>query len=51
MFSVMFSSYGVLALDDLLKGHKMNGEHFCDVALEEARWAVTPITYYREKWN
>jgi hypothetical protein len=33
-----------LVLDDFPKWHEMNGEYFCDVVLEEARWAVMPIT-------
>jgi hypothetical protein len=39
----MFSGYGLLALDDLPKGLKINVQYFCNVVLEEARQAVMTI--------
>jgi hypothetical protein len=44
MFTVIFSSYGLLALHDFPKGLKVNRQYFCDVVLEEARRAVSANT-------
>jgi hypothetical protein len=44
MFTVMFSGYRLLALDDSAKRLNMNSHYFCDVVLEEARRAVMAIT-------
>jgi hypothetical protein len=40
----VFNGYGLMALDDLPKGPKMNGQYFCAVVLEEARRAAMAIT-------
>jgi hypothetical protein len=44
MFTVMFSGYRLLALDDSAKRLNMNSHYFCDVVLEEARRAAMAIT-------
>jgi hypothetical protein len=43
MFTLLFSGYGLLVLDSLPKGCKMNSQYFCDVVLGEAKRAVTTI--------
>jgi hypothetical protein len=44
MFTVLFSGDGLLVLDDLQRGLKMNSQYFCEVVREEARMAVITIT-------
>jgi hypothetical protein len=49
MFTLVFSGYGLLALDNLPKGLKLNSQYFCDAVLEEVWRAVIAIT--KKKWN
>jgi hypothetical protein len=44
MFTVVFSCYKLLALDNVPKWLKVNNQYFCDVILEETRRAVIIIT-------
>jgi hypothetical protein len=44
MFALIFSGYGLLALDKSPTECKMNNQYFCDVVLEEAQRSVTPMT-------
>jgi hypothetical protein len=44
MFTLIFSGHGLLALDKLPKGCKMNSQSFCDVVLEQAQRFVTAMT-------
>jgi hypothetical protein len=44
MFTVMFSGFGVLALNDLPNELKTNRKYCCDVVLEEVRRALIGIT-------
>jgi hypothetical protein len=43
MFTRIFSGHGLLTLNQLPKGQKMNGQYFCDVVLQETREALTSI--------
>jgi histone-lysine N-methyltransferase SETMAR len=44
MFALIFSGHGLVALDKLPKGCKMNSQYFCDVVVEDAKRSVTAIT-------
>jgi hypothetical protein len=44
MFTLIFSDHGLLALDKLPEGCKMNRQYFCDVVREEAKRSVTAMT-------
>jgi hypothetical protein len=43
MFTLIFSGYGLLTLNQLPQGQNMNSQYFCDVVLEETREALTSI--------
>jgi hypothetical protein len=43
MFTLIFSVYGLLTLNQLPKGQNMNSQYFCDVVLEETKEALTSI--------
>jgi hypothetical protein len=43
MFTLIFSGYGLLTLNQLPKGQKMNSQYFCDVVLQETREALTSL--------
>jgi hypothetical protein len=44
MFTLLFSGHGLLGLDKLPKGCKINRQYFCDVIREGAKRSVTAIT-------
>jgi hypothetical protein len=41
MLTLFFSGSGLLTLNQLPKGQKMNSQYFCDVLLQETREALT----------
>ena len=43
MFTLILSGYGLLTLNQLPKGQKMNRKYFCDVVLQETREILTSI--------
>jgi hypothetical protein len=43
MFTLIFSGYGPLTLNQLPKGQKLNSQYFCDVVFQETREALTSI--------
>jgi hypothetical protein len=40
---LFISGYGLLTLNQLPKGQKMNSQYFCDVVLQETRESLTSI--------
>jgi hypothetical protein len=43
MFTLLFSGYGRLTLNQLPKGQNLNSQYFCDVVVQETREALTSI--------
>jgi histone-lysine N-methyltransferase SETMAR len=44
MFTLIFSAYGLLTLNELPKGQKMNSQYFCDVVLQETLEGVRSVS-------
>jgi hypothetical protein len=49
MFTLIFSGYGLLTLNQLPKGQKMNSQYFCEVLTPRDKRSAD--IYCREKWN